>query len=71
MSRPLALPPNFGGSPRLRRQACFTRFIPRPASLPGSQPGRSAVTLSIPVREAAKPRRVEITSQDAKQLSTA
>jgi HSP20 family protein len=29
------------------------------------------LTLSIPVRESAKPRKVEITSQDAKQLSSA
>ncbi len=29
------------------------------------------LTLSIPVHEAAKPRKVEITSQDAKQLSPA
>ena len=29
------------------------------------------LTLSIPVHEAAKPRKVEITSQDTKQLSTA
>jgi HSP20 family protein len=29
------------------------------------------LTLTIPVREAAKPRRVEVTSQDAKQLSGA
>jgi HSP20 family protein len=29
------------------------------------------LTLSIPVHEAAKPRKVEITSQDAKQLSAA
>ena len=28
------------------------------------------LTLSIPVREAAKPRKVEITSHDAKQIST-
>jgi HSP20 family protein len=29
------------------------------------------LTLSIPVHEAAKPRKVEVTSQDAKQLSSA
>jgi HSP20 family protein len=29
------------------------------------------LTLTIPVHEAAKPRRVEVTSQDAKQLSRA
>jgi HSP20 family protein len=29
------------------------------------------LTLAIPVREAAKPRKVEITSQDAKQLGSA
>lgn len=29
------------------------------------------LTLSIPVRESAKPRKVEITSQDAKQLNSA
>ncbi|MGE5289953.1 MAG: Hsp20/alpha crystallin family protein [Micromonosporaceae bacterium] len=29
------------------------------------------LTLSIPVREAAKPRKVEITSHDAKQIRTA
>jgi HSP20 family protein len=29
------------------------------------------LTLAIPVREAAKPRKVEITSQDAKQISPA
>jgi HSP20 family protein len=29
------------------------------------------LTLAIPVHEAAKPRKVEITSQDAKQISPA